>query len=248
MTERLRQWHFQLLICKGQEIEASCVTSDPQAQQKFRASRAQWFSTFNFEVKGKLGALVEDLVDNPEAGYQWLHKPQTDYSDGSHILETVFEAYGQLRFKHQANYATFKLQRRTDEPLWKPFAWPAPVLVGRTELLASFCLLGALLSSFFVVIGHFLMPPIIYGAALPCVIVALMILNVAIKAVQDGLAAHEETQRYSDIAGKARYLLTRFEGSRDSQEKLQLMKEMERAALEELKGFLRANSEARFIV
>ena len=79
-------------------------------------------------------------------------------------------------------------------------------------------------------------------------IIALLILNVATRAVQDGLAAPEELQRYNDYAGKIRYLLQRFDDSRDVDEKLLMMGEMERAALEELKGFLRAHFEARFIV
>ena len=72
--------------------------------------------------------------------------------------------------------------------------------------------------------------------------------TVATRAVQDGLAAPEELQRYNDYAGKIRYLLGRFDASKDATDKLELMVEMERAALEELKGFLRAHSEARFVV
>jgi hypothetical protein len=252
MTERLRQWHFQILVCKGKDIDASSDPSDSQAQEKFRALRATWFTAFMHDLKGKLDAHLEDLVDNPEAGYQWLHEQQGDYSPGSQVLEQVFAAYRQLRLKHQANYATHKLKRRADQPLWRPLDWPAPVLVRRTETLASLCLLSALLVSCVIVIGmltgHFATMPVVYEVTLPGAIIGLMILNVATRALQDGLAVHEETQRYSDYAGKSRYLLTRFDASRDRQEKCQLMKEMERAAVEELKGFLRAHSEARFII
>jgi len=70
----------------------------------------------------------------------------------------------------------------------------------------------------------------------------------AINADYDRIAAPEELQRYSDYAGKIGYLLERFDSSADPAEKLDLMAEMERPALEELKGFLRAHIEARFVL
>jgi hypothetical protein len=37
MTERLRQWHFQLLVRRGQQIETSC--NGPSAIAKFETER-----------------------------------------------------------------------------------------------------------------------------------------------------------------------------------------------------------------
>jgi hypothetical protein len=248
-TEMLRQWHFQLLIRRGREVEASCDAADPKAaQDAFRALRAQWFSPFRNELRGKLDSLVEDLIERPEAGYRWLHEPKTDYTPGGPVVEAVFAAYRQLRFRHQDQYVAYKLQRSTDAPPWLPLKWPATVLQKRTEGLASSCLIGSLFVSLFIVVGYSAGWAGAHSPALPTVIIALMILNVATRAVQDGLAVPEETQRYNDYAGKIHYLLSRFDASNDAHEKLRLMDEMERAALEELKSFLRTHSEARFLV
>jgi len=126
--------------------------------------------------------------------------------------------------------------------------WPSAVLQGRTQGIASFCLLASLACSLIIVIGHVTGSEFTRHVAWPAGIIVLLILTVASRAVQDGLAAPEELQRYSDYAGKIRYLRGRFEGSQDATYKLNLMLEMERAALEELKGFLRAHSEARFVM
>ena len=116
------------------------------------------------------------------------------------------------------------------------------------QLAATMCLVLSLVCSLIIVIGHFAVWPFSKGPELPVLIIIFLILNVAARAVQDGLAAPEELQRYNDYAGKIQYLRQRFETEHSQREKLELMVEMERAALEELKGFLRAHSEARFIV
>jgi hypothetical protein len=107
------------------------------------------------------------------------------------------------------------------------------VLQSRTKGVASFCLIGSLAISLLIVIGHITGWEVAHHPGWSAGIIALMIINVASRAVQDGPAAPEELQRYNDYSGKIRYLLTRFEASHDVDEKLQLMGEMERAALEE---------------
>ena len=248
MTEKLRAWHFQMLIHRGRDIEASCNASDPQAVAKFQAKRATWFAAFLHHHRGKLDSQLHEVIDAPESCYTALHEPTTPYTDGNPTLDRVFEAYKALRLKHQADYAAHKLQRETNQPLWKPHKWPINVLKDRLRTVISFCLLGALAVSAYIVVGYFGHWPLAHSVALPAFILCLLVLNVATRGVMDGLAVREEAQRYTDYAGEVRYLLTKFEATHDRREKLQLMQEMERAAVEELKSFLRAHFEARFVV
>ena len=248
MTEALRQWHFQLLMCRSKEIELSCDPTSRKARDNFQKSRAEWFSAFMHEWEGNLDALVEELVDRPEASYKWLHEVPSDGTSKGAILDAIFAAYKDLRLKHQAHYVAYKLQRSTDKPLWRLSSWPPIVLQQRIETIASFCLIGSLLLSIFITLGHFIEWPIVRNLAISSTVILLMILNVATRAIQDGLAAPEEVQRYNEYSGKIHYLLARFEASQDDQEKLQVMEDMERAAFEELKGFLRAHARARFIL
>jgi hypothetical protein len=247
MAEVLRLWHFQLLICRGKEIDASCNAANQGEPAAYRAARARAFDAFIREWNGTLDSHLIQLIESPEAGYQLLHEERTEYAPDSPVVKKVFSAYKSLRFRHQENYASHKLQKTTDKPL-NILQWPAAVLQERMQALASFCLIGSLVCSLVIVIGHLSEWEFANTPGWPVGIITLLILNVATRAVQDGLAAPEELQRYNDYAGKTRYLLQRFDDTHNPAEKIEMMGEMERAAFEELKGFLRAQFEARFIV
>lgn len=247
MSEVLRLWHFQSFICRGKQIEASCDRGNAKQPAEYQESRDKAFRGFLHEWSGALDSQLTRMVEHPQAGYQMLHDEPTRFAPESPLLEQIFKAYRSMRFRHQDNYATHKLDKQTDKPLYI-LKWPAALLQGRMQGLASFCLLGSLVCSLIIVGGHFFHIEFANSIGLPATIIGLLILNVAARAVQDGLAAPEELQRYSDYAGKIHYLLERFDASHNPAEKLELMAEMERAALEELKGFLRAHSEARFVL
>jgi hypothetical protein len=247
MAEVLRLWHFQALICRGKEIESSCNMGDASEPAAYRAARHKKFQAFLNQWNGTLDSHLAELIENPESGYQMLHDDPTKYTPGSAILESVFGAYKSIRFRHQANYANHKLQKQTSKP-FNILKWPSAVLQQRAQGFTAFCLLGSLAFSTVIVIGHMTGFEFAHQIGWPAGIIVLLILTVAGRAVQDGLAAPEELQRYNDYAGKIRYLIGRFDTSHDPSEKLDLMVEMERAALEELKGFLRAHSEARFVL
>jgi hypothetical protein len=246
MAEVLRLWHFQRLICRGREIESSCDKTNPNEPDAYRQARDREFQTFLREWSGTLDSHLTDLVDRPESGYRMLHDEPTRPDPSSNVLVQVFSAYKSMRFRHQVNYATHKLQKETGKI--SVLKWPSAVLQSRTQGFSAFCLGGSLLCSLLIVLGHALGLELSHHPILPAAIIVFLILTVAARAVQDGLAAPEELQRYNDYAGKVRYLLDRFDSSRDAAEKLELMAEMERAALEELKGFLRAHYEARFVL
>jgi hypothetical protein len=247
MSEVLRLWHFQSFICRGKQIESSCDHGNAKQPVEYQESRDKAFRAFLHEWSRALDSQLTRMVEQPLAGYQMLHDEPTRFAPDSPVLEKIFKAYRSIRFRHQDSYATYKLDKQTDKPL-SILKWPAALLQERMQGLASFCLLGSLICSLIIVIGHLFHIEFTNSVWWPAAIIVLLIMNVAARAVQDGLAAPEELQRYNDYAGTIHYLLERFDASRDPAEKLELMAEMERAALEELKGFLRAHSEARFVL
>src|ERR1700722_9557918 len=113
MTERLRQWQFQLLIRKGREIEALLNQPTPEALEAFKAERKKWFDDFLHDFTGKLDSRMDSLVDDPDFSNDWLLKPATNFSKNSQALNHVFEVYRRLRFNHQYDYATHKLSEYT---------------------------------------------------------------------------------------------------------------------------------------
>jgi hypothetical protein len=247
MSEVLRLWHFQSFICRGKQIESSCDTGNAKQPAEYQESRDKAFRVFQYEWSRALDSQLTRMIEQPQAGYQMLHDEPTRFAPDSPVLEKIFKAYRSMRFRHQDNYATHKLDTQTDKPL-RILQWPAALLQERMQGMASFCLLGSLACSMIIVVGHLFHIEFANSIWLPAAIIVFLILNVAARAVQDGLGAPEELQRYNDYAGKIHYLLERFDASHDPAEKLELMAEMERAALEELKGFLRTHFEARFVL
>jgi len=247
IAEVLRIWHFQALICRGKEIESSCELGTTDRPAAYKQSRDLQFQKFFHEWSGSPDSHLAEMIENPESGYQMLHDDPTKYTPGTPVLEKVFSAYKSIRFRHQANYAAHKLQKQTNKP-FSMLKWPAAVLQQRMQGFTASCLMGSLLCSAVIVLGHVTGAAFAHHFGWSVGVIVFLVLTVAGRTVQDGLAAPEELQRYNDYAGKIRYLLGRFEASGNSAEKLELMVEMERAALEELKGFLRAHFESRFIV
>lgn len=197
MAEVLRLWHFQSLICCGTEIESSCDATNPGAREAFAAYRKTAFKKFLQGWEGVLDSRFTEIVETPGGGQELLQERVTPYSAGSPVLLKVFEAYDAMRFGHQSNYAHHKLQRSTART-FAILKWPAAVLQERMQRLASTFLLVSLACSAVIVAGHLLHLPFASHAGWPAAIVALLILTVATRAVQDGLAAPAELQRYSD--------------------------------------------------
>ncbi len=246
MAEVVRLWHFQSLICRGKQIDSCYVAADHKAGRAlYRQERDVAFQTFLHEWTTAPDSHLKELIENPAEGYEMLHDERAPYPAGSPVIDKIFQAYKAIRFKHQANYAGHKLQKKTDR--LSILKWPAAVLQSRIQFFTSMCLVLSLGCSLLIIVGHWTQwtwtEPY-----LPAAIISLLVLNVTGRAVQDGLAAPEEFQRYNDYAGKIAYLKQRFETVQTNEEKLNVMVEMERAALEELKGFLRAHDEAKFIV
>jgi hypothetical protein len=245
MTEILRAWHFQYMIYKGREIEQSC--GDDAALAVFRAQRKKEFEAFVHEWAGKADSYFQNLVENADVQYVPLHRQQTQYSGEGGIREKVFIAYRMLRFQHQMTYATYKLKKATDRQLWQLLKWPTRVLQDRLEFVARFCVVMSLACSLVVIISH-LSGADDVAAFVSVAIVALLVVNAIARTIQDGLATPKELERYRDYQQKARYLLYGFEHASKPEEKLEFMRDMERAAVEELRSFLRANEEARFVM
>jgi predicted outer membrane protein len=245
MTERLRQWHFQTLLRCGAQIEAA--SQDAMALTKFEAERDRWFEEFMTAHQGKLDSQLESLVDEPTLGI-WMHNVSTSYSHNSAVLEHVFVAYGRLRFEHQYNYAVYKLLTATDKPIWQFLQWPAVCQMQLLSALSSTCFVAALISAVVLIYGHAFGLPEDVELYMRTGAVAAAIIGGALKVLEEGLAPDKEIERYRDYRARAGHLRDRFRQTDDPGARLHLMEELELAAADELKGFLRTHYKARFVV
>ena len=246
MTERLRQWHFQLWLRRGREIDASVASR--KAVAEFQNRRARWLDEFLKSHQGQLDAKLQSLTSELGDADMWLHNSPTAYADKSKPLPHVFRAYEQLRFDHQYSYALHKLRRADDMPIWRFLRWPAIRQASILSALASVGLSAALVCSAVLVYAHAFgtgdhLEPIFRMGAIVAALVGL-----ALRTLQEGLAPEEEIERYNDYRARIAQLRERFQGTKDQNERLRIMEDLERAAFDELRGFLRTHRRARFLL
>lgn len=249
MTERLRQWHFQLLVRKGAEIEEAFGQPSPEKIQHFQAKRKQWLGEFLHEHLGKLDSQFTLLANDPDdASGDWLLNPKTKYADNSHILADICEAYYRLRIKHQFDYATHKLSEDQDKPHWRFLSWPVLRQEAAIRSVVSFCFYAALFCSVAVIVNQWLDFRPAYAPHLGGLALMVAIVGVAFRTVQDGLGISKDIERYRDYRGKTRRLRVAFENEPDLHERLEVMEELEIESVDELRGFLRTHREAAFVL
>src|ERR1039458_9748538 len=246
MTERLRQWYFQLLVRRGQQIEASC--NGENAVAAFNQERDRWFDDVLKAYEGKLDSRLESLANEPNQVSAWLHDPATVYGSKSAVLPQIFLVYGRLRLDHQYAFAVYKLRKVTDQPLWRFLKWPANRQSVALSGLVSACFVGALICSAALIYGH------AFGIAedvelyvrTGAIVAALM--GGALRTIQEGLALDQEIERYSDYRGRTAQLRYHFNHCTEAKERLHLMAEMELASVDEMKAFLRTHYQAGFVL
>jgi hypothetical protein len=246
MTERLRQWHFQILVRRGDEVDRALAESTPSAIEGFRAEREKWFDAFLQEHVSRLGSRMESLTGDSGVPNDWLHDPPTSYDAASSVFDDVVEVYRRLRFKHQYDYSTYKLSTSIDQVPWKFFQWPILRQQSAIQGAVSFCFITAFLCAIAVIVSrYFHLAPAIdpyFGSAT----LVIAIIGVALRTIQEGLGIAKDIERYRDYRGKVSRLLLCFEETTDRAKKLRLMEEMELAVVDELRGFLRAHRDAAF--
>ena len=254
MTERLRQWHFQLLVHRAKEVEASC--GGPDAVKHFEEERDHWLDTFLKAYEGKLESHLELLTEEPGAAGAWLHDQSGSYTHKPVYCE-VFNAARELRFELQYNYAVYKLRRSSAKPFWQFLKWPAVKQMDVLSGAASFCFVCALICSG-ILIYAYAVDVLKNGSSVGISqnaqeyirigAVAIALVGAALRTVQEGLAPDKEIERYKDYRGRTSQLRDRFTRSSDIKERLHLMEELELASVEEMKGFLRTHHHASFIL
>jgi hypothetical protein len=245
MTERMRQWHFQFMVRHLEQIEASW--GDQNAIANFRKERNLWLDDFFMAYEGRLDAQVESLASEPGANGTWLHQPSTYHVHGP-VFHDICQAYERLRFDHQYSYAVWKLRKSTDQPFWRFLKWPPTCQLAALSTAASVCFVGALLFSGALVYGHAfgMQEDVELRVRTGAIVVA--VIGAALRTLQAGFAPDKEIERYSDYRARTSQLWDRFRRTSDPKEKLRLMEEMEEAAVDEMKGFLRTHYNANFVL
>jgi hypothetical protein len=82
---------------------------------------------------------------------------------------------------------------------------------------------------------------------LPFAAVSLAIAGVAARAWRDGLGLGDEFERYQEMRHHLELLRARWESALTDDSRFKISKEVEQAALEELRSFIRSHGKAQFL-
>jgi len=258
MTERLRQFHFQTLVCRLEEIVASA--RDASARQKYLEARRGWLAAYRLAYEGHLPARLRETLDDEAEENVWLHpalRHESRIDPANPALRSVFAAYRLLRFEHQIQYANFRLG--ADEGVFSSSATRQLAVLRNVALLFILIIFISNLSLAAVLGFGALFGAASAGAAaaqtgilssahVHVVILWLFVGIVAMRTLEEGLQPAREVERYTHYRSCMLSLLKRFDAAAEPQEKLAIMREAERASYQEMRGFLRTHNDASYIL
>jgi hypothetical protein len=161
-------------------------------------------------------------------------------------LDPVFNAYRELRILHQLDYADYKLQndyriisvmpRRQLVVLSQvAFTWLILLVVMHVGVLAGALVPASIFAAF-------------HSSNAIVLIIWLALAALATRAVEEGLQPEREIERYQQYRSAVRAILERYDEASTQKSKLEIMREMERLAFDEMRNFLITNERARFVM
>jgi len=226
MTERIRQWHFQMFL-DGNLISTAWET--PEVFETERDKRWARFMSIASSAQGAMGSFVDDETRD-------LYHPQAPYPDHATAEESL-RAYYDLRFEKQMSFFKFKREHFAVRDDWSE-------AVARWMILFGLLLVAGQL---IVVIKRHVAPihasRIMFAAA-----IVLVILSAIIRVYRSALAVASQRERYEAKWVRLVGLRTAYERSSTVDEKLELMKEVELIEIEELRDFLRQMRRASYLL
>jgi len=241
MTERLRQFQFQMLVCRISEVLES--TGDQTARDRFISKRRAWLTEFMLAHQGHLTARLRSTLDDDAENDFLLHLPELrrPSTASERSLLQLFSAYRLLRLEHQLQFANYAL--RTDEAIFSTSCVRQLGILRDVSLGFIFIVFLAHLAVALALAASWRSFP-----ALHLAIIWLVIGILAVRTVEEGLQPGREVERYAQYRAAILSLLKRFDGAASPSERISVMLETERAAYQEMRGFLKTNYDARYVL
>jgi hypothetical protein len=190
---------------------------------------------------------LAEMLAKDNLGLEWLHdcKPPSNIHKNSH-LNSLFDAYRELRILHQIGYANYKLQ--DDRKIFSSVPGRQADVLAQISLIAIVILcaidLGVLIDAFF--------PGAIWTAFtsqfINLLIIWIALAALAVRAMEQGLQPDREFERYHHYRSALRAVLDRFDRAESPADKIHAMEDMERLAFDELRDFLVTNDRSHFVL
>ena len=249
MTERLRQFQFQMLVCRIPTIVGNAATAELKDQ--FFKARDRWLAKFELEYVGHLSAKLKEILDDDADEQFALHDSEAlDHVEEGPVLDDLFAAYKLLRIQYQLQYANFKL---STESLRLPRKQ-----VSLLSAISLVCILTVFFAHFAISVSYvnelisftFLKDWLAFVRSAPVHVLVIwtVIVALAARAFEEGLQPTRELERYQAYKARLDRLLYHFNAATSIAQKVNVMMEVERLIYEDMRAFLKTNYAARFVL
>jgi len=242
-TERIRQFHFQLIINNLPALIAAIASKDDlKGWLDFRARELDRFEhDYLRGVEDKMHHLEQDEAeDNPWIAQEWDHPgPVPTASEELNVLLMLLE---QQRFGVQQRYAERKLLTSLHSP-----ETGAKVVLKVSDFSTGVLLLATIAVGVISIIAFETGadPKIRLFAAFVAALAGSSV--VALRALKEGLLFSADVERYKWYLAAVRTLYRRYEHA-DLPRKVFLLRELERTAYQEMRRFMLSAAQARFVM
>jgi hypothetical protein len=216
--------------------------------QAFVNRRDERLQAFLNDFAGKADSKLNEILDPAAIAPVWVDRsaPARSQIPSDLDADALFRAYTVLRFEEQEAYAQHAL-RASNSPDSTNARLPLRQMrhILRAVTLVSIAALVVIHVLIVLSRLHVLLPA---SDWLDVIAIWMALVAIAAKTLIDGFSLDREIDRYKEYLAVVTNLRRLFEESTDNSRKLELMAEMEKAAFEEMRRFLRTQNEAKFVM
>ena len=179
----------------------------------------------------------------------WAQKPpaREPHAVDEATLAPLFDAYRELRIRHQLDFATYKL--RNDYRIFSDAA-RRQIRVLETLILSGIAVLffTHLLVAIGLVSQSNSITNLLDSNLLNVTVVWIATFALAARAFEQGLQPEREVERYQQYRSAVHSVLERFDAARSQSQKLRVMRQMEQLAFDEMRNFLLTHERSHFVM
>jgi hypothetical protein len=241
-SERIRQFHFQLIVTHLPALVAALQKGDLRPWLDFRSAELDRFKhDYLRGVEDKIHHLdVDEAEDRPWVSPDWDHPGPVPPASAE--FDALLGLLEQQRFGIQQRYAERKLIN----------GWHSPESRAQWVLKLSDALTAVLLLAT-ITVGIGSIVAFKLGATPTFRLIAGLVAAlssssvVAMRALKEGLLFTADAERYKWYLAAVRNLYRRYEHA-DRPQRVALFRELEHVAYQEMRRFILAGSQARFVM
>ncbi len=245
LAERLRQLHFQAFARRLPTLVRSLRS--PTGRAAFLTQRRTWLREFMLRYEGNETSELALALADEDSEELWLIRdpdPVTAQDDLAPYAD-LFAAYRALRFDHQIQFASLKLDgtEKTQSEVARAKSFSNFLFLA---IAAIFVVDLALLGKVFLdLLSHRqgADPFMTWAHALTLAIAALVL---GARALEEGLQPGREVERYLQYRTAMRAARKRFDDAETLSDKLSAIRSAEQNAYAEMCTFLKIHNDAKF--